>query len=348
MDKGLLKDFRSDHSGQSPLPVSPGGIDVELKRDIVKTCERAVIRLKQAQAKSDEDFQREIHNLRGIAHDNLRTMKAARKAAGSPVRPMVREDGYKTGILLLIFFISFVLIGMLWFCLVEEMEPVDAIYLIVIIVTTVGYGMNEELETQRLQLFLIFYVSFGACLIFTGIHFYFDRTLGRILFQTDPPATDDSDSKSDWDMRSEISSFMHDMYEQGELRFEVLILVWLTWLLGGAYFIADLEGWSFLEGTYFAVISGSTVGFGDFEPADVRTKLFVIFYLPPLIILTLFIFTHTFVLSVKGLVDETLHPHPSDTMHFYGGYSNSNTFRARESFAARSHLRAGATTPGMY
>merc|ERR1719203_558593 len=111
----------------------------------------------------------------------------------------------------MVFLLAFVAIGMLWFCLVEKLPAIDAMYLIVIIFTTVGYGMKDELETQRLQLFLIFYVSFGVCLIFTGVHFYFDRLLSRILSKEEKAThhhEEQESSTSAFDLRSEISSIM--------------------------------------------------------------------------------------------------------------------------------------------
>merc|ERR1719208_263767 len=145
---------------------------------------------------------------------------------------------------------------MMWFCLVEKLPAIDAMYLIVIILTTVGYGMKDELETQRLQLFLIFYVSFGVCLIFTGVNFYFARTLGRILSHEESSESSEEQQDSEGNIISEVESLISDIRNRPDkIGFQWLLAIWLIWLLGGAYLIAELEKWSFLEATYFAVIS---------------------------------------------------------------------------------------------
>jgi len=281
-----------------------------------------------------ETFQRQLANMRNITIHCLQEVKQARKleVQGSPLPPV--PMGCATGSLLLIFFIAFIAIGMLWFCLVEKLPTIDALYTIVIIFTTVGYGMKDELETERLQLFLIFYVSFGVCLIYTGVNFYFARTLGRILTHVDEPEKSET---ADDDSSRHLDSIISDIRNRPDkIGFWALFFIWLFWLLGGAYLIAELEDWSFLEATYFAVISGSTVGFGDFEPQDKRTKLFIIFYLPPLIVFTLFIFTHSFAVSVKFFVDETFNPHPYNDVKIQPSQSaRSKTFRS--SFLGRQH-----------
>jgi potassium channel subfamily K, other eukaryote len=44
--------------------------------------------------------------------------------------------------------------------------------------------------------------------------------------------------------------------------------------------IGHYEGWTVFESIYWFVISGTTVGFGDFYPRLVYVKLFCVFYLP--------------------------------------------------------------------
>jgi len=307
---------------------APEKLDKALRGKVQKDLERALKGIRQSD--NAETFQQQLQNLRNVSMRCLREVKQTRHTDGEVALP---PTGCATGSLLLIFFLAFILIGMLWFCLVENLPVVDAMYLIVIIFTTVGYGMRDELESQRLQLFLIFYVSFGVCLIFTGVNFYFARTLGRILSHVDDTESSEEQQDSDGNVISEIESIISDIRNRPDkIGFGWLLFLWLFWLLGGAYLIAELEGWSFLEATYFAVISGSTVGFGDFEPEDVRTKWFIIFYLPPLIVFTLFIFTHSFAVSVKFFVDETFSPHTfNDTA--ISGYKTPTALAFRSSIS---------------
>lgn len=50
-------------------------------------------------------------------------------------------------------------------------------------------------------------------------------------------------------------------------------------LFGGALVYHYLEGWSYLDSLYFAAITLSTVGYGDFSPHTDLGKLFTIIYI---------------------------------------------------------------------
>jgi len=83
-------------------------------------------------------------------------------------------------------------------------------------------------------------------------------------------------------------------------------LVWIVWLFGGAHIIGDVEGWTFVQSTYFAVVSGSTVGFGDFTPEKENARVLVIFYLPILILLTALVFSNLFSAALDAFVDQSM------------------------------------------
>lgn len=50
-------------------------------------------------------------------------------------------------------------------------------------------------------------------------------------------------------------------------------------LFGGALVYSYLEGWSYLDSLYFAAITLSTVGYGDFSPQTDGGKVFTIIYI---------------------------------------------------------------------
>lgn len=62
-------------------------------------------------------------------------------------------------------------------------------------------------------------------------------------------------------------------------------------LIGGAVF-RWLEGWSWLDAYYFAVITLTTIGYGDFAPTQPASKVFAIFFVLNGIVVLLTLFDH--------------------------------------------------------
>ena len=56
------------------------------------------------------------------------------------------------------------------------------------------------------------------------------------------------------------------------------IIVFFIFLLAGVFTYSSLEGWSYLDSTYFTVITVTTIGYGDFSPQTNLGKIFTIFF----------------------------------------------------------------------
>jgi len=209
-----------------------------------------------------------------------------------------------TGLLLIISVLTFLLIGIAYFCVFGDLNLVDSLYIIVITFTTVGYGIGDDLQTTETQVFMIFYVMIGVCLIYTGVAFYLENSIEKMMSQHQTTYYNHEDSVS-----SDTSGFVDQLKDRvflddGSFKFGYFVLIWVIVLFGGAYVMAHIEDWTFVEGMYFAVISGSTVGFGDYEPDNETAKLLIIFYLPILNTCTAVMFTHVFSSAVETYIGD--------------------------------------------
>ena len=57
-----------------------------------------------------------------------------------------------------------------------------------------------------------------------------------------------------------------------------LLTLAATLVLLASVFYAFVEGWSFLNAAYFAVVTIATIGYGDFVPRTAAGKIFTIVY----------------------------------------------------------------------
>lgn len=70
-----------------------------------------------------------------------------------------------------------------------------------------------------------------------------------------------------------LQEFLRDRH------YKSLMAASLFILFGGALVYHYLEGWSYLDSLYFAAITLSTVGYGDFSPQTDLGKVFTIIYI---------------------------------------------------------------------
>jgi hypothetical protein len=59
-----------------------------------------------------------------------------------------------------------------------------------------------------------------------------------------------------------------------------VVLYMAVYTLALGILVAHLEDWTLVDGVYFAVISGTSIGYGDVSPVTMTGRLFAIFFMP--------------------------------------------------------------------
>lgn len=59
-----------------------------------------------------------------------------------------------------------------------------------------------------------------------------------------------------------------------------VVLHMAAYILAFGILFAHLEDWTSIDGVYFAVISGTSIGYGDVSPVTITGRLLAIFYMP--------------------------------------------------------------------
>lgn len=209
-------------------------------------------------------------------------------------KSLVGKKEFFTGL-----FLAYFLIGMLWFCFRSGLSFLDALYQIVIIFTTVGYGVLVD-ETWQEQLFLIFYTIIGVSVVFTGMSYALDGFLAGMhnrsntkFLQQDELVQTDENPRPKW-----LQSICESEYTP--------FVTWLAILFLASLFLAHIEDWKYIEAIYFCVVSGSTVGFGDFEPETNGGKWVVVFFLPSFLLMTAYVFSIFFSATLSTFIDHAM------------------------------------------
>mmetsp|Transcript_18878 Transcript_18878/g.31213 ORF Transcript_18878/g.31213 Transcript_18878/m.31213 type:complete len:366 (-) Transcript_18878:314-1411(-) len=168
------------------------------------------------------------------------------------------------------------------FILETDWTVVDAIYFATVTFTTIGYGDitpstdGGRLFTVIFSLYGIFILGFFAGLVGeklvelhnAALKAMEDRGRKTVKEMFGASSSDDARPK-----RRTVCTIICDVL-QVELPLICLIL-----LLGICYGTL-VEGWTVVESLYFATVTASTVGYGDFSPSEQWSRLLCVLLLP--------------------------------------------------------------------
>eukprot|EP00980_Cylindrotheca_fusiformis_P006133 scaffold1319_cov126-Cylindrotheca_fusiformis.AAC.22 len=212
------------------------------------------------------------------------------------------------------FMISFLLLGTAFFIRQADWTIADSLLFSIYTITTVGYGNHEIPTGPGFQAYTIFYILIGiAALTIMVAQVYMcialeasraqirrDRTRhSDVVSRGTQPAHENSHSSHGQDRSHEIIAFHTDnlpnwidqlfrvleraktFFQENEIGRGISVLFPFAGLIAiGAIVVGPIEGWTFLESVYFAVVSLTTVGFGDYFPTRTASIWFCILWLP--------------------------------------------------------------------
>lgn len=177
----------------------------------------------------------------------------------------------------------YIFVGTVYYTNVEGWLVTDAWYFIIVTVTTVGYGHFHP-SSDNSKVFTIFYILFGVPIVGTIIN-----EITNVLMT----------SCQDY----LISMYFLKYFNTSKVperslklfRMYLCFFMVLVYVLIGGLFYYGYEDWNWLTSAYFAVITMSTVGYGELLVSHPAARIFAIYYV--------FTSTGVFITTVARIID---------------------------------------------
>lgn len=150
---------------------------------------------------------------------------------------------------------------------VNETTYLDAVYFILVTLTTVGFGDIVPVEDETAsKIFLSIYIPLS--LVLTGVLL----EVTDFLFQIDVLELEEDEEEMDRKGRRRF-------WSPARKKFAFSIIVVILLIVAAALFFCLYEGFTVVNAIYFSVVTLSTVGYGDITPSTESGRWFSIFWI---------------------------------------------------------------------
>jgi len=223
----------------------------------------------------------------------------------------------KTEIIGVLVLLSYLVIGAVFYTQYEGWSWAFALYFCVVVATTVGYGDQGAIQTDGGMLFTCCFVFFGVALVL-GLGTYLvlqvlaDRSNRRLAVERNQTRQQRRHSASEpggFDhssgiLQSALSEADHkNVHFLNSLKMPAILMLsaWAVWIL--FFTLYPGENLTFVEALYMTIVTGTTVGFGDYSPETEAGRAFATPWLIVIVVLTT---------TFLGRVAEGIIPQPDD------------------------------------
>lgn len=185
--------------------------------------------------------------------------------------------------------IAYFVIGWFAYCLIfESFTFTEATYFLMVTLTTVGYG-DLTPTTQASRLFTLIFVLFGIAVVAVALveiaefvmkkrEAIMKKAQAEMIKHAGDEEEDDEPEPSQVSTWDKVKAFVHAHPIIG-LTFNFTAYA----VIAGGIF-AGIENWPFMDGVYFSIITGTTIGYGDISPTSPGGRWLAVFFLPVAVI----------------------------------------------------------------
>eukprot|EP00052_Salpingoeca_macrocollata_P029899 m.308961 g.308961 ORF g.308961 m.308961 type:complete len:554 (-) comp23029_c0_seq41:19-1680(-) len=182
-------------------------------------------------------------------------------------------------------------VGALYYILDQDYTPLQFFQFAVSLLTTVGYGNQPLIRTNGAYIFTMIYALVGLALVWSSLISLLDHLVARQRMKIRENGRDalvryikGDLAKGPRESAAGPQSKLATLY----LRFELTIacLMFATMMVLGAGVATSTDNLEFIQGLYWAVISASTIGFGDIVLTSDSGMIFTVFWLVPAVLCT--------------------------------------------------------------